>query len=145
MWKFIALGLAALAVVVFGFSLINATGGDQVNATALLAGRQPDDSGFARAIDPYHWSFPADFGAHPAFQTEWWYYTGNLADESGRRFGYQFTIFRRAILPLDLAATSDSEWRTDQLYLAHFTVTDVAGNHFYQNEQLSRGGAGLAG
>jgi len=99
--------------------------------------------GFARAIEPRTWSFPADHGAHPAFQTEWWYYTGNLATEDGRRFGYQFTIFRRALAPGE--HPSASEWRTNQVYMAHFTVTDVAGGAFYQAQRFSRGAAGLAG
>jgi hypothetical protein len=38
-----------------------------------------DVSGFARATGPQPLSFPADYGPHPDFQTEWWYYTGNLA------------------------------------------------------------------
>src|SRR3990170_8574231 len=39
-------------------------------------------------------SFPADHYSHPDFKTEWWYYTGHLETESGRRFGYQVTFFR---------------------------------------------------
>ena len=39
-------------------------------------------------------SFPADHYSHPDFKTEWWYYTGHLQTESGRRFGYQVTFFR---------------------------------------------------
>ncbi|NDJ74997.1 MAG: carotenoid 1,2-hydratase [Chloroflexi bacterium] len=111
--------------------------------TDLLITEDVDLSQFERAIGPYDWQFPADHGPHPTFQTEWWYYTGNLADDSGRRFGYQFTIFRRNIDPAGVE--SESEWRTNQLYLAHFTVTDVAGNQFFHDQRLSRGAAGLAG
>ncbi len=144
MWKYIALGVVALAVVVFGFSLIdNTSSSGTVNASAILTDVNVDTSGFARAITPFDWQFPRDFGPHNNFQTEWWYYTGNLAGADGRRFGYQFTIFRRAITP-DETDTA-SEWRTNQLYLAHFTVTDVAANQFYHDEIFSRGGAGLAG
>jgi predicted secreted hydrolase len=142
MWRWIVLALAAIAVVVFGFSLIDSSG-DEVNASAQFAAVPGDNSGYQRAIDPWDWNFPADFGAHPDFQTEWWYYTGNLADESGRRFGFQFTIFRRAITPE--AAASDSEWRTGQVYLAHFTVSDIEGGQFHHAQRFSRGGAGLAG
>jgi predicted secreted hydrolase len=84
MWRWIALALVAIAVVVFGFSLIDSSGGDNVSASAEFAGVSGDTSGYTRAIDAYDWNFPADFGAHPDFQTEWWYYTGNLADENGR-------------------------------------------------------------
>jgi predicted secreted hydrolase len=143
MWRWIVLALVAIAVVVFGFSLIESGGGENVSASAQFAGVNTDITGYSRAIQPWHWQFPADFGAHPQFQTEWWYYTGNLVDENGRRFGFQFTIFRRAILPTSI--DSDSEWRTSQVYLAHFTVSDIEGDTFYQRERFSRGGAGLAG
>lgn len=110
---------------------------------SLPVAAAPDPDAFARASGPRAWSFPADHGAHPAFQTEWWYYTGNLATRDGRRFGYQFTVFRRALTPE--AQVSGSEWRTTQAYMAHFTVTDVAGGVFYQAQRFSRGAAGLAG
>jgi predicted secreted hydrolase len=133
-----------LAVVIVGFSLISVSGaGGEVNASAVLANLDTDISGYSRAIEPREWQFPLDFGAHPDFQTEWWYYTGNLADESGRRFGYQFTIFRRAISPLE--EDTASEWRTNQLYMGHFAVSDVGGDQFFHDERFSRAGAGLAG
>ena len=99
--------------------------------------------GFARAVDPWDWQFPRDHGAHPAFQTEWWYYTGNLEDTDGRRFGFQFTIFRRALAPV--AAASASEFRTADIYMAHFTLSDIARGDFYHDVRYARGGAGLAG
>ena len=40
---------------------------------------------------------------------------------------------------------SDSEWRTDQIYLAHFTVSDIEGDTFYHDQRFSRGSADLAG
>ncbi len=143
MWKVVLLGVLGLAIVVFGLGLIDASAGDDIRVSAQLLNIPTDIAGFARAEGPYTWQFPADFGPHPAFQTEWWYYTGNLADRTGRRFGYQFTIFRRAITPE--AVDSDSEWRTNQIYLAHFTVTDVEADRFYQQQRFSRGAAGLAG
>ena len=51
-----------------------------------------DITGFSRADKVRKFTFPQDDGAHPDFQTEWWYYTGNIATKNGRRFGYQFTI-----------------------------------------------------
>src|SRR5438034_75088 len=54
---------------------------------------------FARAtsVRPFH--LPADHGPHFEYQTEWWYYTGNLAAAGGRHFGYQLTFFRRGLSP----------------------------------------------
>lgn len=132
-----------LAVVLAGFSLIDTSANGEVSARAVLADANPDLSGFARAIGPWDWQFPADYGPHPNFQTEWWYYTGNLATAAGRRFGFQFTIFRRAITPQ--AQVSESEWRTNQIYMAHFTITDVEGEQFHHEERFSRDSAGLAG
>jgi predicted secreted hydrolase len=143
MWRFVILGLVIVGIVVFGFSLIETSVSTDVSASALMTDMSMDTSGYARAIEPRNWQFPADFGAHPEFQTEWWYYTGNLAAENGRRFGYQFTIFRRAITPQNV--DSESEWRANQIYMVHFTVSDVEGGQFYHDERYSRGGAGLAG
>ncbi|MCC6803732.1 MAG: carotenoid 1,2-hydratase [Anaerolineae bacterium] len=143
MWRLIILGIVVLAVAIFGFSLISVSGDTDVNASAMLADIGGDASGYARAIEPRDWQFPQDFGAHPDYQTEWWYYTGNVETGSGRRFGYQFTLFRRAIAPVE--TDTDSEWRTNQLYMAHFAVTDVSGDRFYHDERFSRAGAGLAG
>ncbi len=112
-------------------------------------GEVPAPEGFARAFTPRQWRFPADFGAHPDHQTEWWYYTGNLETEAGRAFGYQFTIFRQALVPeAPTAQTSGrggSDWRTPQVYSAHFTVSDIATDTFLQEERFARGALGLAG
>lgn len=137
----LALGVV-IAIALFGVSMIEGADGDAVAASAQLIAPQADLAGYARAIGPYDWRFPRDFGAHNEFQTEWWYYTGNLATDDGRRFGYQFTIFRRAITPEESA--SSSEFRTNQIYMAHFTVSDIAGQRFYHEQRFSRGAAGLA-
>ncbi|MBZ0284078.1 MAG: carotenoid 1,2-hydratase [Anaerolineae bacterium] len=143
MWRWILLALIAISIVVFGFSLIDSTAGDTVNANTQFDSVADDTSLYKRAVDPWNWEFPKDFGAHPEFQTEWWYYTGNIEDADGRRFGYQFTIFRRAILPESFDTTS--EWRTDQVYMAHFAVSDIEGGQYYHEQRFSRGGADLAG
>jgi len=143
----LALVFLIVAMVVFGglaaLSSDQESGTTTARADLLLPVSAASTTGFERAIEPYEWRFPADHGPHPAFQTEWWYYTGNLATDAGRRFGYQFTVFRRAATPYPPA--SNSEWRTNQLYMAHFTVTDVEGERFYQAQRFSRGAAGLAG
>ncbi|NIT14199.1 MAG: carotenoid 1,2-hydratase, partial [Candidatus Dadabacteria bacterium] len=56
-----------------------------------------ETSGFKRALKPVQFTFPNDHGSHPRFQTEWWYFTGNLEDEKNNKFGYQLTFFRRAL------------------------------------------------
>lgn len=146
MYKVFA-GLAVVvAVALIGLSLADGAAGDDIGASAQLIAPAGDTSLFARADAPYAWSFPRDFGSHNAFQTEWWYYTGNVATESGRRFGYQFTIFRRAIAPdaADGLTHAASEFRTTQVYMAHFTLSDIEAQRFYHEQRFSRGGAGLA-
>ena len=104
--------------------------------------------GFAQALEPNAVVFPRAFGAHEEYQTEWWYYTGHLQTAEGRRFGYQFTIFRRALTPPNPnnpTAASASAWRSNQVYFAHFAISDIAADQFYAFERFSRGGAGLAG
>lgn len=143
MWRLFLFGVIVLGVAIFGFSLIDTNAGGEVEASAVIFDSGSDISGYARALEPLDWQFPLNFGAHPDYQTEWWYYTGNLKTESGRHFGYQFTIFRRAISPV--SGEGESEWRSNQLYMAHFAVTDVAGERFFHDERFSRAGAGLAG
>lgn len=147
MWRWVFLGLVVIVVVVFGFSLIDSSVGGDVTASASFGVINTDISGYSRAVKPWDWEFPQDFGQHPDFQTEWWYYTGNVQTNDGRHFGYQFTIFRRAISPPDTISSegTPSEWRTDQVYMAHFALTDVSGGKYYHQQRFSRGSAGLAG
>jgi len=114
--------------------------------TNLSMSAQPvAEAGFERAINPREFKFPDDHGSHPEFQTEWWYYTGNLETADGRHFGYQLTFFRRALTPPEIKNGGGSDWRTNQVYLAHFALSDIEENGFYYQERLARGGAGLAG
>ena len=113
--------------------------------SAQLIAPAEDISGYARADGTRPLDLPADFGPHPDYLTEWWYYTGNLDAVDGRHFGYQLTFFRRAISPPDLRQPRDSNWAADHLYLAHFTLTDVARDEYRAFERFTRGAAGLAG
>ncbi len=91
-----------LMLIALPAALVTACGPDPepTQATRLGAalGGEPD-AGYARALTPREFQFPADHGAHPDFRNEWWYLTGNLAAPDGRRFGYQFTLFRIALSP----------------------------------------------
>lgn len=117
-------------------------------AVATVTGLTPateDLSGFERALSPLNFVFPLDHGPHDSFQTEWWYYTGNLADAQGRRFGYQLTFFRRALLPEEQMPARTSNLASGQVYFAHFAVTDAAADSHEYAERFSRGAGGLAG
>jgi predicted secreted hydrolase len=101
------------------------------------------DAAFARAYEPVEFQFPRDHGAHPEYRTEWWYYTGNLADAAGHAFGYQLTFFRSALTPSLPARRSDLA--TNQVYMAHFALTDGQANRHESFERYSRGAGDLAG
>ena len=107
---------------------------------------------FAAALAPAPLQFPRDQGPHPDFRQEWWYLTGNLDSAGGERFGFELTIFRFALAPTTpkpIASSGSgaegSKWRTRQVYLGHFAVTDVARHRFRFAAKLSRGALGLAG
>jgi predicted secreted hydrolase len=85
--------------------------------------------GFVVPQPGYRFSFPRDHGSHPEFKLEWWYITGHLFSEDGRRFGYQATFFR--------SAEKDNR---GQLYLAHMALLDVSEGKFYHQERLNREG-----
>ena len=102
-------------------------------------------SNYSYADGPRKFAFPADSGPHNDFQTEWWYYTGNVQTPDGRHFGYQLTFFRRALVPPAERQPRSSDWAADQVYMAHFALTDVAGKRFQSFERFERGAAGLAG
>lgn len=101
------------------------------------------DENFDEATEKRKFIFPEDHGPHPGFRTEWWYFTGNLSSKEGKDFGYQFTIFRTALSKSRNSGTS--EWSSNQIYMAHFTVTDISDNEFYFDERFSRDGNELAG
>ena len=118
-----------------------------------LRGQPPllTDDGFAVPQPNHVFNFPRDHGSHPEFKIEWWYLTGHLFDAKSQRFGFQATFFRQANSdnPKDSAQfaahTADSVTRSptfgyDQIFLAHFALTDVKNNRFYFQERLNREG-----
>lgn len=109
-----------------------------------VIGNETDTSGFARALAPMAFEFPRDHGPHFDFQTEWWYYTGNLDTADGRHFGYQLTFFRRGLTP-GAPPARPSDFATNQIYFAHFALTDAQNAQHLFAERFSRGAAGLAG
>lgn len=96
--------------------------------------------GFEVADGSHALTFPDDFGAHPDFRTEWWYYTGNLDTTEGRHFGFELTFFRVGLLPPTVELPSDSQWYDRNLYFAHFAVSDISSQRFYAYERYSRPG-----
>jgi predicted secreted hydrolase len=144
-------GLAALVAVTAALTA-GRTGGlpnardrrtDTHEGTWLELPPAPDTAAFERATKVRLFRLPADHGPHFGFQTEWWYYTGNVVATDGRRFGFQLTFFRRGLSPGP--PPDGAGLATNQVYFAHFALTDVAaGTHAFA-ERWARGAAGLAG
>ena len=88
-------------------------------------------------------SFPADHYSHPDFKTEWWYYTGHLETESGKKYGYQVTFFRFGVR--DRQKEAKEQPLFTELYMAHFALSDIAAKKFVFRERINRGHGDKAG
>src|SRR5256885_3848517 len=126
---------------------------------------QPAFAQFAPALPGYEFDFPRDHGAHEEYKTEWWYYTGHLRTDDGRRYGFELTFFRVGIATpatpecppgskieggASNGATgkttpdgqdcpsSTSKWDLHDVALAHFAVSDIDGKDFRSYEKLNR-------
>ena len=118
--------------------------GAAVPGTARLAELLSDDDElFPLAVEGRRFRFPDDHGPHPDYRNEWWYVTGNVDAAGGERFGFELTLFRFSLRPT--AVESPSAWRSNQVYIGHFAITDAARRQFRFAERYSRGSLGLAG
>jgi predicted secreted hydrolase len=109
-------------------------------------------SPFVPALPGYEFQFPRDHGTHNEYRTEWWYYTGHLRTDSGRRYGFELTFFRvgvewRTDTPVcpegkdrqeDRQECLSSTWDLHNLAPAHFAITDIDGRDFRYYEKLNR-------
>jgi predicted secreted hydrolase len=141
-----ALGTGLGVIMRLGAERPSATGlGGTLSVTQVLAAGGGD--GFERAFAPRRFAFPADHGPHPTFQTEWWYWTGNLRgtgpDGAPRRFGFQLTFFRTALAPS--VTPRGSAWGARDAYLAHLALSDVETGRFRARDRSARGALDLAG
>ena len=77
-------------------------------------------------VDPRPVVLPDDDAAHDRL-TEWWYYTGHLAADDGRRFGFEYVIFRaeRGSFPVTWAS--------------HLAITDETGGVFHYAQRTEVG------
>ncbi|MXZ43669.1 MAG: hypothetical protein F4Z01_01620 [Gammaproteobacteria bacterium] len=105
-------------------------------------GANDNAEGFKQVDGTHKLTFPVDHGPHDDYLFEWWYLTALLNDQSGREFGVQFTVFRRAL-------TTDSDvsnpWRSGQVYLGHLAMSDIQEKTHQVEERFSRGHPELAG
>jgi predicted secreted hydrolase len=97
---------------------------------------------YKEALPGYRYTFPRDHFDHPDFQTEWWYYTGNVKSVDGHRFGFELTFFRQGV---DRETKSIGTWDVHDLYLAHLALSDLDGGKFLHAERTNRAGPTIAG
>lgn len=94
------------------------------------------------ALPGYRYEFPRDHFDHPDFQTEWWYYTGNVKSTDGHRFGFELTFFRQAV---NRDPKPTNAWDVRDLYVAHVALSDLDSHKFLHAERTNRAGPGVAG
>ncbi len=111
----------------------------------ILALASAQASDWKVSLPGWNYQFPADHGNHEDFKTEWWYFTGNMADPVGREFGYQLTFFRQGIIPPGEQTSTTSRFVARNIQFAHFAVSDLSAAKFYFAQKLSRGAYGEAG
>lgn len=98
--------------------------------------KETDTAGFLKAVDKIKFEFPRDHGIHEGFQTEWWYFTGNLKTDDNKKFGYQFTIFRSQLKPEQ--EKRNASFAANAVYMAHLALTDAENKKFYYFDKFSR-------
>jgi predicted secreted hydrolase len=109
---------------------------------AFLIFLQPAAAQYKTALPGYRYDFPRDHFNHPDFQTEWWYFTGNVTAEDGHRFGFELTFFRQGV---NRDSKNGSAWNVQDVYLGHLALSDINGSEFYHAERVNRAGPGIAG
>lgn len=85
--------------------------------------------------------FPADFGAHPDYRTEWWYITGWLKTSGGENLGFQVTFFRSRT---EHDPRNPSRFAPRQLIIAHAAISDPKVGRLLHDQKSAREGFDLA-
>ena len=123
-----------ISLTIFGLCSL-AQGQEPPSSTAVSQTWKP-------ALPGYTYEFPRDHGQHPEHKIEWWYFTGNLQTQKGRRFGYQLTFFR---IGAEMQPVVKSPWALRDVWMAHFAITDVQATEYHHADRLNRAGPGIAG
>jgi predicted secreted hydrolase len=113
-----------------------------VSAVALFMFAAAAVAQYKDALPGYRYEFPRDHFNHPEYQTEWWYYTGNIKGADGHRYGFELTFFRQGI---DSDRKATSPWDVADLYVTHLALSDLDRGRFLHSERMNRAGPGIAG
>ena len=122
---------AAIALAIAASVLAGCTAGAPILANPTAPGPVvPSPAATSQAVaDPIPVVLPRDDGPHDRL-TEWWYDTGHLRTADGRRFGFEYVIFRaeRGAFPTSWAS--------------HLAITDETGDRFVYAQRLEVGPSG---
>ena len=78
--------------------------------------------------------------SHPNFQTQWWYFSGNLQSSDNRRWEYELVFFIRKT-GVDFFGFWPMNKMRDQLFISHFSLVDMDGPKEQKNfRYYHRGG-----
>jgi len=108
---------------------------------AALTGAASGEVSYAPVTAGRALSFPADYGSHPQFRTEWWYVTGWLETEQRKTLGFQITFFRTKP---DVRQDNPSSFAPRQLLVAHCAISDPKRGRLWQDQRIRRAVLGLA-
>ena len=116
----------AASLALLGGALAGCSGPILANPVSVAAPATSATPSPIASADPRPVVFPRDDGPHHRL-TEWWYYTGHLVDEAGRRYGFEFVVFRaeRGGFPVAWAS--------------HLAVTDEAAGAFHYAQRSEIG------
>jgi RND superfamily putative drug exporter len=122
--------LGAIAAAALSVVLLAGCGGGPILANQPLVAHAPAtaEPTPAPAPDPQPVVLPRDDGPHDRL-TEWWYYTGHLVADDGRRFGFEAVIFR--------AERGDAP----VAWASHLALTDESGGRFLYAQRAAVGPA----
>ena len=127
--------IACLAALSCAPSSVSAPAPD---ASTPGASMQP---AYAAVLPGHSLQFPADYGSHPDFRTEWWYVTGWLETRGGEPLGFQITFFRTRPA---IDEANPSAFAPHQLLIAHCALSDPKRGRLWQDQSIRRAGLGLA-
>lgn len=111
-------------------------------ASAAWAAPLADDAPYPVVTPGPALTFPRDHGAHAAYRTEWWYFTGWLETPDGKPLGFQVTFFRSR--PATDPA-NPSAFAPRQIVFAHAALSDPATGKLIHDQRMARSGFGIAG
>lgn len=125
-------GLRGATVVVFLATVVAASAACSGGGPILANSPAPHPSVAPAATapparnDPQPIDLARDDAPHDRL-TEWWYYTGHLRSADGRRFGFEYVIFRaeRGVFPVS--------------WVSHLAITDESSGRFHYSQRLQVG------